>query len=97
MRKNKELTEMIDMKLYTKQRVLFRAFLINIVLVLIVWLLSFWPGFMYFVSAITGMSVGLLYISWIGWLAIWDLAGVAFFLVPALAIYWERKSKLKSR
>lgn len=93
MKKNTESIQMYDEKLYRKQRILFRAFFINLLLVLFVWLLSFWPGFMYFISVVTGISIGLLYISWIGWLALWKIAAVLIFLVPAIAIYWERKSK----
>ncbi len=87
----KEYKEMLELKLLSKQRVYFRAFLINLLMVVLVWLLTLWPAFMYFAVRITGISLPYLYVSAISFLAIWKLAGVVFFLVPALAVWWERK------
>lgn len=86
----KEYEEVHRAKMLSVQRVLFRAFVINFALVFAVWLLTFWPTFMYLLVGITGVSLPTMYISVIGCLAIWKLAGVVLFLVPAVAIWWER-------
>lgn len=91
----KEQIENRDQRLLGIQRILFRAFVLNIILVLIVWLLTFSGAFMRLGGAILGLSVPLLYFSMIGWLAILGLAGVFLFLVPALGIWWERSSLRK--
>lgn len=88
--KNKEIIEVTDYKLRIKQRVLFRAFAINILLILIVWLLTFSPAFMGWVAFVLGYSIPATYISLINWIAIWDIAGAVLFLIPGLAIWWER-------
>ncbi len=87
----KDFVEIQNMKLLSKQRICFRAFLINLVLVILVWLLTLCPEFMYLAVRITGISLPYLYVSAISFLAIWKLAGVIFFLIPAIAIWWERK------
>lgn len=87
----KEYKEMLELKLLSKQRVWFKAFLINLLMVVFVWLLTLCPAFMYFAVRITGISLPYLYVSAISFLAIWMLAGFVFFLVPALAVWWERK------
>lgn len=91
----KETVNNRDDKLFGIQRILLRAFVVNFIFVLIVWLLSFSSMFMNFVAMVIGVSTPLLYISLIGWLAIWKLAGVVLFLVPALGIWWERSSLRK--
>lgn len=85
-----DMNEMHDFKLRSKQRIMFRAFAINYVLILITWLLSMSDSFMSWVAYLTNMPFGLLSVQMINWLAIWKIAGVIFFLVPALAAVWER-------
>lgn len=87
----KKLQEKNDVKLLSKQRVLFRAFVVNTVLVLLIWALTFIPSLMYFGVLITGVSAPMFYVYAVGTLALWGLAGVIFFLVPGIAIWWERK------
>lgn len=87
----KDFIEFQNMKLLSKQRIYLRAFFINLALVILVWLLTLCPQFMYMAVRITGISLPYLYVSAISFLAIWKLAGVVFFLVPAIAIWWERK------
>lgn len=77
--------------LYSVQKILLRAFLVNTLMVLFVWLLTFIQGFIFIGVVITGISAPMFYISAIGALAVWGLAGVLLFLVPAIAIWWERK------
>lgn len=87
----KKFQEKNDIKLLSKQRVLFRAFVVNTVLVLLIWALTFIPSLMYFGVLITGVSAPMFYVYAVGTLALWGLAGVIFFLVPGIAIWWERK------
>lgn len=87
----KKFQEKNDVKLLSKQRVLFRAFVVNTVLVLLIWALTFIPSLMYFGVLITGVSAPMFYVYAVGTLALWGLAGVIFFLVPGIAIWWERK------
>lgn len=88
----KEHMENCEVKLLSKQRIYLKSFFINLLLGVIVWLLTLWPAFMYLAVRITGISLPYLYVSAISFLAIWMLAGIVFFLVPALAVWWERKS-----
>ena len=90
MTEDKEYIEKSERHLRIKYNVLFRAFLINFVVVFIVWLCSLWPTFMEFVSKVTNFSMTELDMYFINWLAAWDIAGVVLFLVPALATYWAR-------
>lgn len=86
-----DFQEKCSMKLLSKQRVLFRAFAVNTLLVLLVWLLTFIPQLIYFGVWITGVSAPMFFVYAVGTLALWELAGVIIFLVPAIAIWWERK------
>lgn len=87
----KDYMEKHNLKLLSKQRIYFRAFLINFLFVVLVWLMTLCPSLMYLAVRITGISLPYLYVSAISFLAIWMLAGIVFFLVPAVAIWWERK------
>lgn len=87
----KENIQMRDMNLLTLQRVLFRAFAVNTCLVFIIWLLTFVQQFIFIGVIITGVSAPMFYMSALGALAIWGVAGVVLFFVPAIAIWWERK------
>ena len=69
-----------QMKLLSKQRVL-----------LLIWALTFVPAVMYFGVWVTGVSAPMFYVYAIGALALWGLAGVVIFLVPAIAVWWERR------
>ncbi len=83
--------EMRDTVLLTKQRTLFRAFFVNIILGLLVWGLTYITGFLYLAVLLTGISPMVIYFSIISGIALWQMLGVLLFLVPALAIWWERK------
>lgn len=79
-----------NVKLLMRQRILLRAFFVNTVLVLLVWGLTFIPALMYFGVLITGLAAPMFYVYTIGTLALWGLGGVMFFLVPGIAVWWER-------
>lgn len=86
-----DFQEKCVMKLLSKQRILFRAFAVNTILVLLIWLLTFIPELLYIGVWATGVSAPMFYVYAVGTLALWGLAGVIIFLVPAIAIWWERK------
>lgn len=91
MKKEINKYEMRDTVLLTKQRTLFRAFFVNIILGLLVWGLTYITGFLYLAVLLTGISPMVIYFSIISGIALWQMLGVLLFLVPALAIWWERK------
>lgn len=82
-----------NVKMRVAQSVLMRAFVVNTLLVLLVWLLTFIPGFIFMGVLLTGVSAPVFYVYAIGALAVWGLAGVILFLVPAIAVWWARKKK----
>lgn len=86
-----DFQEMRNIKLLSKQRVLLRAFAVNTLLVLLIWMLTFVPQLIYFGVWVTGVSAPVFFVYAVGTLALWGLAGVILFLVPAIAIWWERK------
>jgi hypothetical protein len=75
------------------RNVLFKAFIINFVLILITWLLSLsgvltnlMAGFFGFDAAQTNMYVACT-------IGFWKILNVVFFLIPAIAIHWEYRWK----
>ena len=82
-----------NVKMRVAQSVLMRAFVVNTLFVLLVWLLTFIPGFIFMGVLLTGVSAPVFYVYAIGALAVWELAGVILFLVPAIAVWWARKKK----
>lgn len=82
-----------NVKMRVAQSVLMRAFVVNTLFVLLVWLLTFIPGFIFMGVLLTGVSAPVFYVYAIGALAVWGLAGVILFLVPAIAVWWARKKK----
>ncbi len=86
-----DFQEKQNMKLLSKQRILFRAFAVNTLLVLFIWLLTFCPELMFFGVLITGVAAPMFFVYAVGTLALWGLAGIILFFVPAVAIWWERK------
>lgn len=86
-----DFQEMRNIKLLSKQRVLLRAFAVNTLLVLLIWMLTFVPQLIYFGVWVTGVSAPVFFVYAVGTLALWGLTGVILFLVPAIAVWWERK------
>ncbi len=87
----KEYLEIENRKLLSRQRVLLRAFAINLFLGFVCWLLTMVPGVLYFGVWATGFSAMMMYYSVISAIALWQLLNVIFFLVPGVALMWERK------
>ena len=86
----KEFIQHYENKLRIKQHILLRAFIINLALIFIVWMLSLSVEFVELVAFVTSVPVALAYVNMLNWLAYWDIAGVVLFLVPAIAMWWQR-------
>lgn len=83
---NLDDVELYRVKLRTRQRHLIRAFVINLVMITIVWLLTFVPGFLFLGVIMTGLSATMMHFAVIGALGLWGVLSLALFLVPAIAI-----------
>lgn len=88
----KDFIQEQDFKLRMKQRWLFRAFFINLFLGVIALALTYFPILLYVAVWATGISPMVMYFSAIAAIALWQMLGVIYFLVPAVAIWWERKT-----
>ena len=80
------------MKLRMKHRMLFRAFFINLILGVIVLALTYFPILLYVAVWATGISPMVMYFSIISGIAVWQMLGVVFFLVPGISAWMERRS-----
>ena len=81
-----------DFSMRTKMRTLFRAFFINLILGAVALVLTYIPVILYIAVLMTGISPMVVYFSVISAIALWQMLNVIFFLVPAIAIWWERKT-----
>jgi len=88
----KDFIQEQDMKLRIKQRTLFRAFFINLILGIVALVLTYVPVLLYVAVLMTGISPMVMYFSIIGAIAFWQMLGLVFFLVPAIATWWERRA-----
>ena len=80
------------MKLRMKHRMLFRAFFINLILGVIALALTYFPILLYVAVWATGISPMVMYFSIISGIAVWQMLGVVFFLVPGISAWMERRS-----
>ena len=80
------------------RNILFKAFVLNYILVLVVWLLSLtelFPYLMSFFFQFDSLETAVFMVNIFG---IWKTLGVVFFLIPAAAIHWEYASeKIKTK
>lgn len=79
--------------LLLRQKILFRTFWVNTALVLLVWLISFIPGFLFFGALLTGVPAAWFYYLMMCGLALWELINIIFFFAPAVAVAWIRKTE----
>jgi hypothetical protein len=75
------------------RNVLLRAFFINWAAVVVVWLLWLSGVLTPLMRIVAGFDahVSQTYLLWL--IGIWKILGVVLFLVPAIAIHWEYKSR----
>ncbi len=88
----KDFIQEQDMKLRMKHRMLFRAFFINLILGVIALALTYFPILLYVAVWATGISPMVMYFSIISGIAVWQMLGVVFFLVPGISAWMERRS-----
>ncbi len=88
----KDFIQEQDMKLRMKHRMLFRAFFINLILGVVVLALTYFPILLYVAVWATGISPMVMYFSIISGIAVWQMLGVVFFLVPGISAWLERRS-----
>lgn len=79
-------------KLRSKRNVMFRAALINYVALIVVWLISMTSFYRWaaatFMPVLDAANAQILVLGFIG---LWEVLTIVFFLVPACAIWWEMK------
>ncbi|MCL2331573.1 MAG: hypothetical protein FWC61_03455 [Proteobacteria bacterium] len=88
----KEMMEHFYHKMRAKRNILFRAFLINYILVFLVWLCSLMPWYQNLLMHFMPMSGPQIQMYLMEIFGLWKIAGVVLFLVPALATWWEMHS-----
>ena len=76
-------------KLRQKRNISFRAFAINIVLILIVWLCSMMPWYNAMVAHFMSISPANAQMFVLDIIGLWKVLNAVFFLVPGLALWWE--------
>ncbi|MDR1337525.1 MAG: hypothetical protein LBJ73_00670 [Rickettsiales bacterium] len=85
----KDQMERIMHKLYHKRNFLLRAFVINLVLIIAVWGLSMTDFYANMAGHFMHCPAAQAETYTMDLLGAWKIAGVLFFLVPALAAWWE--------
>lgn len=75
------------------RNVLLRAFVVNLALIIVVWLLWLSGLFTNLMQTFLGFDAGQsqTYMAWL--VGFWKILNVVLFLVPAIAIHWEYRSK----
>ncbi|MCL2629443.1 MAG: hypothetical protein FWD33_02010 [Alphaproteobacteria bacterium] len=82
-------------KLRGHRNILFRAFVINYVAILVAWLISLMPMYKRMAEHFMNMSASEVNVFMMDIFGIWKILGAVLFLVPALAIWWEMCSLQK--
>lgn len=90
MNMNHEEMSWINHELYHKQHAKFKAFLVNLVLMILVWLLCK-SGMMDWAVANAEVNGDFLRWQCMMGMGLWKILNIVFFLAPAIAIWWERK------
>lgn len=75
------------------RNVLFRAFLINLIVIFLAWLLSLSSVFTNAMQTFFGFDAQQSHIYMAGLVGIWKILNVVLFLIPAIAIHWEFRPK----
>lgn len=75
------------------RNVLFRAFLINLLVIIAVWLASLSGVVTQMMTVFFGFSVEQTHVYMANLLGFWKILNVVLFLIPAIAIHWEYRPK----
>ena len=75
------------------RNILFKAFIINLIVIVVTWLLSLSSVFTNLMQAFFGFDTlqGHMYVA--GMIGIWKILNVVLFLIPAIAVHWEYRPK----
>ncbi|MCL2538232.1 MAG: hypothetical protein FWF34_02420 [Alphaproteobacteria bacterium] len=86
---NKDFLKYTLEKLRIKRNILFRAFAISYGAIIIGWLFSISPLFLWTIKEFTLFSPEDSYFYIMNIFGVWQTLNVVFLLFPALAIWWE--------
>jgi hypothetical protein len=75
------------------RNILFKAFIINLVVIVIAWLLSRSSVFTSLMQTFFGIDARQDNMYMAGMIGIWKILNVVLFLIPAIAIHWEYRPK----
>ena len=75
------------------RNVLFRAFLINLLVIIAVWLISLSGVVTQMMAVFFGFSVEQTHLYTANLIGFWKILNVVLFLIPAIAIHWEYRPK----
>ncbi len=75
------------------RNVLFKAFIINLIVIVAVWLLSLSSVFTHLMQPFLGFDARQSHMYMAGLIGIWKILNVVLFLIPAIAIHWEYRPK----
>lgn len=75
------------------RNVLFKAFVINLVVITLTWLLSLGGATTNLMTTFFGFSADQTHMYMANIIGFWKVLNVVLFLVPALAIHWEYRTK----
>jgi len=75
------------------RNILFKAFIINLIIIVVAWLLSLSSVFTNLMQAFFGFDAHQSHMYMAGMIGIWKILNVVLFLIPAIAIHWEYRPK----
>ncbi|MDH6235046.1 hypothetical protein M2281_005668 [Mesorhizobium soli] len=75
------------------RNVLFKAFIINLLVIILAWLMSLSGVATNAMSAFFGFSADQTRAYMANIIGFWKVLNVVFFLIPAIAIHWECRAK----
>ncbi len=75
------------------RNVLFKAFIINLLVIIAVWLMSLGGVTTNLMATFFGFSVDQTHMYMANIIGFWKVLNVVLFLIPAIAIHWEYRGK----
>jgi len=75
------------------RNILLRAFIINLIIIVVAWLLSFTGVFTIMMQMFFGFDARQSHMYMASMIGIWKILNVVLFLIPAIAIHWEYRQK----
>ena len=75
------------------RNILLRAFIINLIVIVVAWLLSLTNVFTNLMQSFFGFDAHQSHMYIASMIGIWKILNVVLFLIPAIAIHWEYRQK----